>query len=91
MLNGTLQRAGELSPQDKQTVEALLGRALHEDESVRIEVLPPISPAEERSREAAWQRLAEFSDRIAERVKDIPEAEIDAAIDEAREHVRHTR
>ena len=62
MLNGELQKAGELSPQDRQAIEG--------------------------SREAAWDRLIERIDRTAAKAKDVPESEIDAAIDEACEYVR---
>jgi hypothetical protein len=44
---------------------------------------------EEKQREEAGRRLSAFMDRMAERVKDVPEAEIDAAIDEACDYVRH--
>lgn len=37
----------------------------------------------------AYRRLLEFGDKMAERTKDLPEAEIDPAIDEAVDYVRH--
>ena len=40
-------------------------------------------------REAAYRRLLDRVNRSAEKVKNIPEGEIDAAIDEAADFVRH--
>jgi hypothetical protein len=40
---------------------------------------------------AIAQQLETFLDRRAEKVSDVPDDEIDAAIDEAVEHARHSR
>jgi hypothetical protein len=40
-------------------------------------------------RDEAYRRLLEHSDKLAERVKDVPAEEIDAAIDEAVDKASH--
>ncbi|MGA2773063.1 MAG: hypothetical protein ABSG26_19825 [Bryobacteraceae bacterium] len=46
-------------------------------------------PSENRT--AVARKLEAFLNRRAEKVKDLPEEEIDAAVDEAVDHVRHSR
>jgi RNA binding exosome subunit len=89
MRNAVFQHASELPPQVREALESWFGRTFQPDEKVNIEVWPPIPPAEKLTREEARRRLEELSDRLAERVKHIPQAEIDAAIDEACDYVRH--
>lgn len=84
-----LHKAGELAPRVKEAIESLLGRMLQEDESVGIRTYrvknAPAGPARDR----AYRRLLGRVDKTAERVKNVPEAELDAAIDEAVDFVRH--
>jgi hypothetical protein len=79
----------ELSSTQRIAIESLLGRALRDNESVTIRpavVLKDAPRGEERARLAhQYQR---HLDELAERVKGVPEEEIDAAIDEAIRHVR---
>jgi hypothetical protein len=89
MPESLLRRANEFTPQEKQAVEVLVGRPLRAGESVSLDVYSCPSIPEEKQREEAGQRLSAFMDRMAERAKDVPEAEIDAAIDEACDYVRH--
>jgi hypothetical protein len=61
------------------------GRALGDEESLTIrpaQVLKDAPIGEERS--DAFRRYLTHLDQLADRVKDVPEQEIDAAIDEAR-------
>ena len=65
-------------------IESILGRSLREDESLTIRpanVIRDAPTGEERTRR--FGRYAADLDRIAEHVKDVPEDEIEAAIDEA--------
>src|ERR1700719_5083829 len=68
---------------------SILGRHLREDETVRSINAYPARLAPGEARDAAYRRLLEFGDKLAQRVKHVPEEEIDAAIDEAVDHVRH--
>jgi hypothetical protein len=94
MLRSTspLYNARELSPEQRRTIESLLGRALEDDEVVSIDIskgqIVKRAPTGE-AREKAFRDLFDRIDRTAQRVEGIPEAEIDAAIDEAVDYVRH--
>ena len=87
MQNGALRKVTELSSDTRHAMEGLLGRTLREDEvsDINLYKLAPTGAA----RQEASQRLLERIDKTAERVKGIPESEIEAAIDEAADHVRH--
>lgn len=83
--------ASELSPEQRQALEGLLGHGLDNDEWITVQTSKSriISRAltGEAGKEAHRKWLA-FADEMASRVKDVPEAEIDAALDEALEYVR---
>ena len=91
MLNSAYQHASELPPQVREALESWFGRSFQPDEEVSVNVFAPIRNVEKLSREEAWRKLEELSDRVAARVKakNIPDEEIDAAIDEACDYVRH--
>jgi len=79
----------DLSSDQRLAIESLLGRTLRENESLTIRpaVLRKEAPqGEERARLA--RQYQKRLDALAERVKDVPEKEIDEAIDEA---IRQTR
>jgi hypothetical protein len=79
----------DLSFDQRLAIESLLGRTLRENESVTIRsaVLRTEAPqGEERARLA--RQYQQHLDVLAERVKDVPEEEIEQAIDEA---IRQTR
>jgi len=87
MQNGALRRVTELSVDARHAMESILGRPLREDEAVSVNVYKPAPTG--AARDEASQRLRERIDKTAQKVKGVPEAEIDAAIDEAVDHVRH--
>jgi hypothetical protein len=64
-----------------------IGRSLREDEAIAVNVFK--SAPTGQAREDASRRLLERIDRTAQKARGIPEVEIDAAIDEAVDHVRH--
>jgi hypothetical protein len=79
----------DLSSDQRRAIESLLGRSLRENESVTIRpavVRKDAPQGEERARLA--QHYQKHLDALAERVRDVPEEEIDLAIDEA---IRKTR
>lgn len=80
----------DLSPDQKVAIEGILGRALRDDESLTIRPSNIIKQAPQGAdrTDRSSQYLGSL-DRIAERVKDVPEDELDAAIDEALDDVRH--
>jgi len=91
MQNISIQKAGDLSPGVKSAVEQLLGRPIEPDEEVSVVAVPPrqIPPSENRAIVA--QQLENLLNRRAAKVKGICDDEIDAAVDAAVDHVRHSR
>jgi hypothetical protein len=80
----------DISADQRQAIEGLLGRALHDDESLIIRpshVLKEAPTGEERAR--LFRQYQNHLDQLAARVGDVAEDEIDAAIDEAVRNVRH--
>ena len=87
-----IYKASDLSPEYRRVVEALLGRGLDENENVSVRafsgnIIKP-APAGE-ARVEAFRRLRTRIDETAQRAEGVPEEEIDAAIDEAVDYVRH--
>jgi hypothetical protein len=84
----SIQRPGDLPPEAKAAVEQLLGRTLAADEQISIIASPP-EPSVPENREEVARKLAAFLDSRTEEARDVPEEEIDAAIDEACGYVWH--
>ena len=91
MQNVSIQKASDLSPSVKSAVEQLLGRSIDADEEVSVAAVPrrQFPPSETRARVAS--ELEAFLNRRAEKAKDVPDGEIEAAVEEAVDHVRHRR
>ena len=93
MQNGALRRVTELSAVTRQTMEALLGRSLKDDEAVSINVYKPAPTGD--LRQQISKQLLERIDKTAAKYTNRPDNEIEAAhelesaIDEAVYHVRH--
>ncbi len=91
MQNVSIQKASELPKAVRSAIEQLLGRPIDADEEVSVAAFPPqqIPPAEDRA--AVAKSLEAFLNRRAEKVRDVSDEEIDARLDEAADHVRHSR
>ena len=87
MQNGALHKVAELSVDARHAMESLLGRPLRDDEAVSVNVYKPALTG--AARDEVSRRLRERIDKTAQKGQGMPEAEIDAAIDEAVDHVRH--
>ena len=86
----SIQRAGELPPQEREALERLLGRALEQSEEVSIRSYPrDLLPAGAASQRAADQ-LAELLAQRLDQVRDLSEAELQRAVDEAIQFVRRS-
>ncbi len=90
----SLHRARDLSADQRRAVESLLGRHLDEDEMVSVrtskgQLLKEALTGD--AREEAFRNLLDRIKRTARQVEGVPEEEIDAAIDEAADYVRHHR
>lgn len=87
-------QARDLPPEKRHAAEVLLGGALGEDELVLVRssrgrIVKPGLTGDALA--DAYRQLFEWSADMAKRVEGIPESEIDAAIDEAVDFVRHNR
>ena len=91
MQNVSIQKASELPQAVKSAVEQLLGRSIAADEEISVVAVPPQQVPASEDRATVARRLEAFLNRRAERIKDVREEEIDAAIDEAIHHVRRNR
>jgi hypothetical protein len=90
MQNVSIQKASELSPPLKSAVEQLLGRPIDAAEEVSIVAVPPQQVPPSENRAVAAPKLEAFLNRRAEKTRDVTDQEIDAAIDEGVDHVRHS-
>ena len=61
------------------------------DEEISIIAAPRREIAPSDSREAVARKLESLLNRRAEKIKEVPDQEIDSAIDDAIDHVRHGR
>jgi hypothetical protein len=83
-----IHKASELRPQTRAALEAELGRRLQDNEQVSIMVFVPHEAPTGKARREAGHRLEEHLNRIDEKTKTVPEAEMEAALDEALRSVR---
>lgn len=91
MQNVSIQKASELSQNVKAAVEQLLGRRIEADEEISVVAVPPHQVPPSENRAAVAQRLEAFLHRRAEKVRDVPDQELDAVVDQAVNQVRHSR
>jgi hypothetical protein len=90
----SIHKARDLSPDLRRAAEALLGRNLQEDESISVRAFKGDTVKEAPTGEAraeAFRRLRARIEQSAARAPGVPEADIDALIDEAVDQVRHHR
>lgn len=89
-----IHKARDLSPNVRRAVEALLGRVLQEDENISVRAFRGniIKQAPTgATRDEAYHRLRGRIDETAQRAEGVSEEEINAAIEEAADYVRHNR
>lgn len=91
MKNVSIQMAGELSECVKSAVEQLLTRPIEAGEEVSIVAVPPQQVPPSGNRVAIAQKLEAFLNRRAEKMGDVSDRAIEDAVDEAVDHVRHSR
>ena len=91
--SSALLKARDLSVNQRAAFESLLGRVLEEDEvvSVRVSKGEIVSEGLTGTARDAFGALWARIDAAAQRVTGVPEDEVDAALDEAVEYVRHHR
>jgi hypothetical protein len=91
MQNVSIHKASDLPPGVKSAVEQVLGRPIGADEEVSIAAVPPQQIPPSGNRAAVAQNLEALLNRRAQKVRDVSDEEIDTAVDEAVDHVRHSR
>jgi hypothetical protein len=94
MQKSVIYQAHELSPEMRRAAEVLLGGTLDEDEMITVRaskgrILKEAPTGEVR--EDAFRRLFGRIDQTAKRSEGVREEDVDAAIDEAVDYVRHHR
>jgi L-lactate utilization protein LutC len=88
MRNSALRKVSELDPPIRKAMEKLLERPLQDNETVSVNAYRPHPVPTGQTRDALARQLKEHLDRCAEKVKDVPDAELESAINEALEHAR---
>jgi hypothetical protein len=88
----SLHKACDLAPDQRRAIESLLGRVLNEDEMVSVRtstgrILKEALKGD--AREDAFRKLFDRIENTANRAEGVSEEQIDAAIDEAVDYVRH--
>ncbi len=91
MQNVSIQKASELPDGVKSAIEQLLGRPILADEEISIAAIPPRQIPASDSRAAVAQKLEAFLNRRAAKVDGVADKELDSAVEDALEHVRHSR
>ena len=91
MQNVSIQKASELPQVVKSAVEQLLGRSIAPDEEISVSAVPAQRVPASESRASLAQHLEAFLNRRADKVSDLPEEEMDAAIEEGIHAARHNR
>jgi hypothetical protein len=91
MQNVAVQKAGEMPAPLRAAVEQLLGRPIGADEEISIVAVPPQQVGPSESKASVVRQLEGLLNRRAEKVRDLPEDEINSVIDEAVHHARHNR
>lgn len=91
MQNVSIKRASELPEEMKAAVERFLGRPIQADEEISVAAIPPQHVAPRADRAAIARKLDLLLNRRAEKVRDVSDEELDRVIDEAVDHVRHSR
>ena len=84
MQNGALRKVAELSPDIRRAIESLIDRPLENDEAVSINIYKP-SPTG-YAQKLASEKLRARIDQTAQRALEVPDAEVEAAIDEGINH-----
>jgi hypothetical protein len=80
----------DLLPDQKLAVESILGYSLREDECLTIRPANVIREAPTGTeRTLRFQQYLDSLDSLADRLQDFPEDEVEAALDEATDFVRH--
>ena len=87
----SINKAGDLPKNVRSAVEQLLGRPVEANEEISVVAVPPQDVPPSKNRAEATRKLVALLDQRAKKLADISDQELDMAIDEAVDHVRHSR
>jgi hypothetical protein len=90
-MTSVLCNVKDIQESGRRWLEQTLGQPLQEDQQVQIQVVEATSVSDEANRRQAWAELERtFAKSVAfAEQHGISEQDIDEAVDEAVEHVRH--
>jgi hypothetical protein len=91
MENVSINLDRDLPALARSAVENLLGRSLRDDEEVSIMALDPHPAPSGEARRASADRLRGALDLLAHKAQHVANDEVDAAVDEAMNHIRPRR
>lgn len=83
-----VRKVTDLNAATRRWVESLFGRRLDEQEEVAVMVFPARAAPSQAARRKAAARMDRLLDKAARAMKDVPDQEFEAAVDEAMEHAR---
>ena len=89
-MESIVRNVKDLDTAERQVYETALGQQLRENQQIVIRVLTPDAVPSEETRRSALQRASEIAQqgRSNAAAQGVGEEEIDAALDEATQHVR---
>ena len=83
-----VKKASEIELPAREWLQQIFGRSLRDNDEITI-FLPTVHAAPAvTQRKAAFTRMGRVLDQAADNMQDIPDAEFDAALDEAMDHLR---
>ena len=85
----SVQKAGEMSPPLRSAIEQLLGRPIGADDEISVVAVSPQRIIPSGTGQTDVEKLEALLNRRAEKMRDVPEDEVDAVIDEAVHRARH--
>jgi hypothetical protein len=88
MSNVVVCKVKDLGVGAREWIARMFGRELAEDEHVTVMVFPPEQVPSPAERQAAWGRIKKILDRAEKNMCDLPEEDVEVAIDEAMASVR---
>lgn len=83
-----VQKASEIETPARRWLQDLLGRSLSDNEQVIIFVAGVHGSPSPADRQHAFERMNRVLDRAAENMQHVPDAEFEAAVDEAMDQIR---
>ncbi|MCI0742081.1 MAG: hypothetical protein L0Y72_23860 [Gemmataceae bacterium] len=88
MQNVAVRKMKDLDENARQWVQRVFGHEFHEEDQITLLVFPPHPAPPANVRQEGTARLEKLMDQAAAKAKDVPDEELEAAVDEAMEQIR---